>query len=373
MSNTPTLLTATAEKVKPASFTINGAAFAAAITPAVKVASSAGYVRSVTLAFRDQRVTVAATDFETDVSIKVPVVGKKATSVAVAADRLGKFAKAFTSGDVTVDVSPEAVTFTVHDTVFTMPPLAEAPAIQLPEMTQPAELAVDRFVKAIKVTAPAASTDSVRAVLTGVLFDAGVAVATDSYRLAVYKAAPADLNGLFPAPALKVAAGVFGDETDVEFQVTDRSLLLRSAMRTMTVRRIEGEYPNWRNLLQNIPPVATVTVDRARLMASLDKVVLAAEDDTTATRIHFADDVAELTLRNIDGPRAFDPLPVTVDGDAPDVGVNGKMLRSTIGGVDSEALALRFVDALKPMVIVDAERLDAGVFMLLQMPVKLAN
>jgi DNA polymerase III sliding clamp (beta) subunit (PCNA family) len=351
-------------------FEVNGGAFADAIGPAAKVAAGARF-GAVTLSFRDQRMTVAATDFETTLAIKVPVKGKKATAVAVHADRLVRFAKAFASGDVTIDVTPEAVTFTVHDTVFTLPPIGEPPAVPTAALDTPADLDVERFLATVGLTAPCASTDDARVVLTGVWFDNGTAVATDSYRLAVSKAAPAGLSGLFPAKALRIATAVFAGETDVVFEVTDASLLLRSEMRSMALRRIVGEYPNWRNLMQTATPVATFEVSRAKLMASLDKVVLAA-DEGVACRMHFTEGEAQLSARTTDGPTSFDPLPITMTGDAPDVGVNGRLFRSMLSGVTSEMLSIAILDPFKPLIIVDAVTLEAGDFKLLQMPVKLA-
>lgn len=367
-------LTAQREQIKPAQFTVDGPAFAEAIAPAVKVGSGGGNYAAVTLSFRDQRVTVAATDFETTVTAKIPVKGKKATNVAVRPQQLAKFAKTFPYGDVNVDISQEAVKFTVGQTELTMPPVWDAPTIAVPAFDDNVgTLESSRFVGAVKVCAPCASADQARPVLTGVKFDDGVSVATDSYRLAVYHDAPTGLVGLFPAAGLRIAAGMFADTDTVQYEVVGNPntphLVIRTADKQFSLRQIEGEYPNWRNLMSQPEATTTVHVARKALMTSLDKVTLAGDGDSVC-RAQIEGDFALLSVITQDVATGFDPLPITVDGNVVLIGFNPRYLRQMLSGVDAEMLAIRIVDQMKPMLIV-ADEAERDSFELLQMPVRL--
>lgn len=367
-----TTLTAQREQVKPASFTVNGPAFAEAIAPAVKVGSGGGNYAAVTLSFRDQRVTVAATDFETTVSIKIPVRGKKATSVAVRPQQLAKFAKTFPYGDVNIDVSSEAVKFTVGATELTMPPVWDCPKIEIPDFDAAAPLDTNRFTAAVRVCAPCSSTDEARPVLTGVHFEAdGNSVATDSYRLAVYHDSPQGLAGLFPAKGLKIAAAMFDGRDDAAYQVTTERprLVIRTADRVFALREIEGDFPNWRNLMTTDEPTTIVHVARKALMTSLDKVGLAGSDESVAVA-QIEGDFALLTVQTLDVATGLDPLPITLEGEIVKVGFNPRYLRQMLAGVDAEQLAIRIVTPMKPMLIV-ADETDSRTFELLQMPVRI--
>lgn len=367
---TATLQEAQREAIKPAQFTVDGPAFAEAIGPVVKVAGGASYCAAVSLIFRDQRVTLAATDFETSVTARVSVKGKKATAIAVSPSRLALFAKTFPFGDVAIDVTEDGVTFQVGATKLTMPPVWGAPKVDIAALESPNTNSAE-LLAAVRVCSPCASADDARAVLTGVLFETeGNAVATDSYRLAVYRAGPVGLNGLFPAKALKLAAGMFAN-TEASFEVIDKRLVIRSDSKAFAVRQIDGDYPAWRNLMTGAEATTVVHVARKALMSSLDKVALAGDrkGNNMVCRAQVESETLMLSVITQDVARGSDPLEVTVDGNVALVGFNPDYMRSMLAGVDVEYIAIRIVDALKPFTIV-ADRVD-GDFEFLQMPVRL--
>lgn len=361
-------LTAHREQIKPATFTVDGPAFAEAIAPVVKC-TMAGKYAAVTLSFRDQRVTVAATSLEAAASIKVPVKGKKATSIAVDPARLTRFAKMFPLGDVTIDVSADGVKFTIGSTELSMPPVWDAPVVDIPAHTEPADVEMARLATAVRICAETASVDQTRPALLGILFDAGHAVATDSYRLAVCHTAPSTLSGLFPAAALKVSVAMFADYDEVLYEIVDRHLVLRAGDRAFALRQIDAEYPKWRNLMEQPEARTVVTVARKALMASLDKIVLAGDKESVC-RAQIEAEHIYLTVQTQDVAQSFDPLDVVNEGDLALIGFRPVGMRSMLSGVEAETLCVRIVDALKPITIVPADADDTG-FELLQMPIRL--
>ena len=140
----------------------------------------------------------------------------------------------------------------------------------------------------------AASTDDARAVLTGVLIaaeDDGVRmVATDSYRLAVRDLPDSEMLAsgqkvLVPSRALqRAAAGARRHATSCRCASARATRCSRPAATRLTTRLIEGEYPNYRNLLPSSYP-NVLTVGREALLEALRRVKILAQD-ATPVRLH---------------------------------------------------------------------------------------
>lgn len=354
-----------------ATFTVDGRSFAAATSLVGKACRAAGGITGdgmVTLAFRDQRVTVEATDLETSVSIKLPVKGRKAVTVAVDAGPLVTFAKAIADADVEITTSSDEVRLVSGDVVFTMRPFPDPWKVQHPDSVDPQPLNPELLSRAARFGTASAATDDARPIITGVLFDNGISVSTDSYKLIVNRLAPPDLNGLIPAKALQLAASVFGtDCSGVTVEVVDRKLLLRSDMKAVTVRVIEGDYPRWQNLLDIAEARGSVTADRAELVDALRKCVLAA-DDSTPTRFSFVDGQVKLAVRVHDGPAADADVAAEIDGILPTtIGLNASYLLKLLLSIDDDVVTLDFIDEMKPVRIVE----PAGEWSMLLMPVRI--
>ena len=111
------------------------------------------------------------------------------------------------------------------------------------------------FSEAVGQVARAASRDEARPVLTGVLLEISrkgvVLVATDSYRLAVrdlVATADGEAKAIVPERALTEAGRAATDRggRGVRQRLADR---VQVGTLTLTSRLIEGEFPNYRQLL----------------------------------------------------------------------------------------------------------------------------
>src|SRR5207245_10354843 len=102
-----------------------------------------------------------------------------------------------------------------------------------------------------------ASRDESRPVLTGILvrFEPGklTMAATDSYRLSVKETplrgeAP-ELEAIIPARALGELQRIAGSGDAVELGVHENTVIFGSGGVWLTTRRIDGQFPNYRQLL----------------------------------------------------------------------------------------------------------------------------
>ena len=149
------------------------------------------------------------------------------------------------------------------------------------------------FAEAVGQVSRAASKDEARPVLTGVLLEISregvVLVATDSYRLAVRElvaTADGEAKAIVPERALTEAGRAAVDQkSGVEAFVNASQIAFRVGSLTLTSRLIEGEFPNYRQLLpENVE--SRLTISRQQLLDAVRRVGLLARD-TTPVRLEF--------------------------------------------------------------------------------------
>ena len=115
----------------------------------------------------------------------------------------------------------------------------------------------DALLSTIGRVSKSASRDESRPVLTGIFvsFEGAklVMAATDSYRLAVKEtAAPGtlpDLEAIIPARALQELSRIAGPGEHVELALQENHVVFGAEGIWLTTRRIDGQFPNYRQLL----------------------------------------------------------------------------------------------------------------------------
>ena len=148
---------------------------------------------------------------------------------------------------------------------------------------------------ALRAVRYAVGTDAQLPMLTGVLLDvdddAARFAATDRYRLAVSTPAGAEVTGpavsaLLPVALVDEVLGALGDDGPVTIAVTGADLAVDVAGRTLTGRRLDHEFPDYRRILR---PGSEHRVDtdaaalRAELAAAPTRTVPAGPDGAEET------------------------------------------------------------------------------------------
>ena len=236
-------------------------------------------------------------------------------------------------------------------------------------------LSSSAVAEALRQVVRAASTDDARAVLTGVLIaaeDDGVRmVATDSYRLAVRDlprdddARPAARRCSCPSRALNELQRLLGGDDELTVRLGARDAVFEAGGTRLTTRLIEGEYPNYRNLLPSSYP-NMLTVGREALLEALRRVKILAQD-ATPVRLALGGD----TLGSRRSPRtSATPTRRSTpryEGTEMTVAFNPDYLAAGVEAVDAEEVTLSTLDPMKPAVIRGVGRDD---YLYLLMPVR---
>jgi DNA polymerase-3 subunit beta len=222
--------------------------------------------------------------------------------------------------------------------------------------------------------ARAASRDEARPVLTGVLVEVSregcMLVATDSYRLAVRElvaTADGEAKAIVPERALSEAgrAAATDEKGSVQIMVDESQVSFRAGGLTLTSRLIEGEFPNYRQLLPE-GHESRLTVSRQQLLEAVTRVGLMARD-TTPVRLEFNALGVKLSSSSPDLGQAVETVEARYEGEDLTVAFNPGYLRDGLTAAVGESVRLDVRDGLKPGVIHG----ETDAFTYLVMPVRL--
>jgi DNA polymerase-3 subunit beta len=235
------------------------------------------------------------------------------------------------------------------------------------------------FAEALRQVVPGASRDDARPILTGVLLTASSGglrlVATDSYRLALR-----DLQGvsmLAEGQKVLVAAKGLGEvqrllsseSGDIEVVLGEREVVFRVGTTEVTTRLIEGEFPNYQQLIPSGYP-NRLTVSRDALQAAVNRVRLVGQSkDTAPIRLGMNAEGLELSAIAQDVGEAHESVEAKYEGSDLTVAFNSQFLLDGIDAAASDEVVIESIDPLKPAVM---KATDSGDFLYLLMPVRIA-
>jgi DNA polymerase-3 subunit beta len=220
-----------------------------------------------------------------------------------------------------------------------------------------------------------ASRDESRPVLTGVLvrFEGGklVMAATDSYRLSVKETELADvspeLEAIVPARALAELARIAQGADELRLGIRDNHVVFATRDAWLTTRRIDGQFPNYRQLIPESFE-HELSLPRSELLDVVRRTAVLAQRNSPL-RLRFSEGELVVSAQTQDVGEARESLPVDFAGEPLEMGFNADFLRDGIESVDDERLQLRLISPLRPGLI----RSPGGDFSYLIMPIRLAG
>jgi DNA polymerase III subunit beta len=324
------------------------------------------------------RLHLAATDMEVSLRTALEAQVEGEGEVVVPGRLLLDIARSLPDTDVAIEHRPEeaVVVVTSGTATYRLHTYSAEDFPRLPDVdtaTQGLERAA--LVETIGRVEKAASRDESRPVLTGILvrFEPGkvVMAATDSYRLAV-KETPVDatlpeLEAIIPARALQELSRIAATADEVQLGLHDNHVVFGADGIWLTTRRIDGQFPNYRQLLPE-QFEHEVLLPREETLDVVRRVSLMAQRNSPL-RLRFAD--GELTVSAItqDVGEARESLPAPYTGEAMEIGFNAEFLRDGLDSVDADSIKFKLISPLRPAVL-EGESDD---YVYLIMPIRLAG
>ena len=342
------------------------------------VASRSGalpVLQDLRLTATDNGLELIGSDLEITNRVQVPAEVEE-TGVAVMPKLLGEIVRRLEPGPVTVAVTGDEAVITAgrFSTSLRLKPAEDYPRLASNDGSG-VRLDAAMFAAALRQVVRAASKDDLRPILTGVLLTAHAGglrlVATDSYRLAVRDLKGVSVLGegqrvLVAAKGLAEVQRLAGDG-EIEVVLRDRDVVFRTSRAEVTARLIEGDFPNYEQLIPSGYP-NRLTVSREALLDALDRVQIVGQSrDNAAVRMSMSAEGLELTMSAQDVGNAQEALDAKFEGTELTVAFNPLFLRDGVEAVETTEVALETIDPLKPATL---HPVDGGEFLYLLMPVR---
>jgi DNA polymerase III subunit beta len=320
---------------------------------------------------------LAATDMEISLRTNLTAQVEGDRAVVVPGRRLVELSRLLPDDDVEIEHRPEesVIRISSGSVSYTLHTYNAEDFPRLPTLEAASTFIVDReaLLDTISRVARSASRDESRPVLTGILVRFGggnlVMAATDSYRLSVKEtslgAETPELEAIVPARALQELARIAQSGGEVEIGVHENQVLFVADNAWLTTRRIEGQFPNYKQLLPETFE-HELTLPREELLDVVRRAAVMIER-TSPLQLRFAEGELIVVARTHEVGESKETLPAPFSGDPLEIGFNADFLRDGIESVVGDEIRVKLINPLRPAVL-QGENDD---FTYLVMPIRL--
>ena len=323
----------------------------------------------------DGTLRLSATDLEVGVRGHHAANVAKAGGLTVAAKKLFEIVRELPDLDVALEATANSyLDIRCARSHFTLAGTAAEEYPTLPDFSPGKTVAIPTEVLSYMVerTMYAASLDETRYNLNGVylevLEETGKLrmVATDGHRLAlVDREIPGDLSALsngviIPRKGLAELKRLLDedDTEEIELGFEGNSGVVRKGDVTLVMRLIEGEFPNYQQVIPSEVAVHLV-IPAEELVHALRRVVLLSSERSRAVKLELGDGQLQVSSNNPDLGDASDELDVDYSGDGLAMGFNARYLLDALGALRAKEVRLGLQNDLSPAQIVPTNDDDA--------------
>lgn len=323
-------------------------------------------------------VTFQTTDLELSIRYTTPALVEEEGSAVVPGKLALDIVKSLPDASVHIDTQDYDAYLTCENSSFSIKGLNPQDFPGFPTVSADQQISVPftTFSEMAKQVSRVVSKDESRPVLTGVLVERDGAtlrmVATDSYRLAVSERdiEGGDAGGEFSA----IIAGTFVSEIaalpksgeDITLGLADNQIIITYGGTTFVNRRIEGRYPNYRQLLPKSYDTRAV-VDTAQIIAATKRASLL---DRAGAQVKYSiskDGTLELSSMSQDIGSTQETIAAQVEGEDMEIAFNSTYVLDGLNVLGDDSVALEVTTSLKPGIFKGANKPG---YLYLVMPVR---
>ena len=336
----------------------------ARIQSIVEKRNSMPILANALLTAADGKLEIAATDLEVGIrgSQKAEII--EPGGLTVSAKKFFEIVRELPDDTVHLESTPNSyLEIQCARAKFTLAGTAseEYPTLPVfsPEKTVPVQAAV--LSSMIERTMYAASSDETRYNLNGVylevLEDTGKIrmAATDGHRLAlVDRNLTSDVDGLaggviIPRKGLAELKRLLDedDADEIELAFEGNNGLARKGAVTLVMRLIEGEFPNYRQVIPSEHKIS-LTLPVEAISQAVRRVALLSSERSRAVKFELSDSQLTISSSNPDLGDASEELDIEYSGEPLSIGFNAKYLQDALNASRSKEIQLSFVDDLSP-------------------------
>lgn len=305
------------------------------------------------------KIILQATDLELSIQYSAAALVEESGKSVLPGKLFSDIVKNLPDASVHVEAQDERAFITCDTSSFSLKALnyEDFPGFPSVDVHQRIEIPFAQFSSMVKRVSRVVSKDASRAILTGVLvtLEAGRLrmVATDSYRLAVTEASMPDatadeFQAVIAGSFLSEIASLPKTESPVTIALADNQILVTCEDTVFINRRIEGNFPNYKQLIpESYATRAVIDVDR--LVAGVKRAsLLGSSTSPVKLDLNMASQTVQLSAASQDVGSAQETLPCEIEGEDVEIAFNYAYVLEGLSSVAGDKVYLEVQSSLKP-------------------------
>ena len=301
-------------------------------------------------------IVLQSTDLELSIQTSVAALVEEAGRAVVPGKLFSDIVKSLPEAAVHVEAAPGEAKITCDTSAFSVKTLAaeDFPGFPKAEAHQTIRLPFGTFSRMVKRVARAVSRDESRAILTGIMIE--TEGATDSYRLALTSCdidsenynGTEDFRAVIAGSFMNDVAALSANVDEISLGVADNQIIINVGETTFINRRIEGTYPNYRQLLPDgYTTRATFPVEG--LAAAIHRAALIS---SSAAPIRFslspAVNLAQITVSAADVGSVQESIDCPIEGEETEIAFNSAYISDGLSVIKDDEVYFDTTSPLKP-------------------------
>ncbi|MBL7715909.1 MAG: DNA polymerase III subunit beta [Bdellovibrionales bacterium] len=331
----------------------------------VEKKSTVPILSNILCVVKDGQLSLSATDLEVGIRITLPVENSQDGKLTLSAKNFLDIVKELPAKNLEITRKENNWTEIIcGKSKFNVVSLAadEFPALPQFEEKNYNDARVEALKEMIQKTSFAVATDPTRYNLNGVYFEniennIMRMTATDGHRLSlvdqeVFMTIPDLKRGLIiPKKGLNEFKKLLDEaSTSIGMAFERGYIFIRMDQSFLFVRLIEGEYPDYR---QVIPKEAdkTAVLPREEFNSALKRVSLLAHEKSRGVKLSLQAGQLTITSSNPDMGEAREELDITYSGDPIEIGFNARYLLDCLSVMVGDQIQFNFTNRMRPGIL----------------------
>lgn len=306
-------------------------------------------------------VRATAVDLEIGAKVSVPAHVALDGAITLSARKLLEIVKELPASTLSVKAQENSwVTLRCAGVAYKLAglPAGDFPGIEEGNPLEWGRLSAEVLRDMLAHTSFAISYDENRHALNGILLSLQAKevrlVATDGHRLALSRRDLSDgggsRTGIVPRKAVREMERVLSGEEEVQFALEENRFVLKTSNFLLTARLIEGQFPNYEQVLPREHP-KRVIVPREAFSAALRRVSILSEERTRPVKLLLSPGALKMTAYSPELGEAEETIEADYTGEELMIGFNSRYLLDALSPVETDQVVIELKDGLSPGVL----------------------
>ncbi|MDA3792678.1 MAG: DNA polymerase III subunit beta [Elusimicrobia bacterium] len=334
------------------------------VLPAASTRSTLPSLSHFLFEAKDDKLKIYATDLEIGIETTIPVDVEKEGTTTIPAKRLYNIVSVIDSETITlkkVNESTYKITDNDGKTTFNIKCSNADDFPKLPDLKseKKAQIDSDLLMESINKVIVSVSKDESRYVLCGVYFesegDSFNMVSTDGRKLSLYKNKLKEkgdnIKAVIPTNAVNILSKTLKDEDNevsINLNISENQIDFRSGNTVVYSRLIEGDYPNYKQVIPEKTD-KNITIDTADLLLATKKMMAVSQEVSHPVTYTFKNNKLILSSQSSDdigsGSSSID---IEYKGKEIEIAFNPSFITNTLKVIKSEKIILGLTTSINP-------------------------